>query len=597
MSAAARAVRDGVTTAVDGVATTARQAADGVASGARQAADGLAAGARQAADGVGAAAAAVANAVPTISDDARQLVFVDFNNVLRSFFHTNVLAMPYAISEAGIVLGVTSAVVLSIVCEHTTELLVRVKHAVQHHRDGGVVVYGDAARIVWGTWVPMINMAHGAVHLTSFLVFAGHNLQVALTPSVEDLVAPQSSAQLAETQPTSYALCLLLLVCLAMPLCFIKDARQLRPLSVVGNVTLLCAVGVVFAAAVQATPSGTTEIFPTVEVTGESRTIHIGPWRVDVAAAAQRWPVSLGVLVYAFTGIGTILPVERTMSAGRYVRLLRLSTVLGLGALLTFGLVGYRAYGKGTCAVITLSMPDTMLREAASQLMLLASVCYIPQHLFPCAEVLDRVYLRLGRQPEYWDTTANVARVVLVGGCAAAAYALPFYGLLSALAGGFTCTLLQLIVPPLLELTLVVKVYREQQQRQLQQCPTSSSPATGVTAPADARCEHAQAEAACGADADAVDAVATDPDGYRSPSFVAAHSPYARLTQREMLLVAVKDVCLAAMGVGIFVVTIVFVVEEMALRLSQAVHRISGGTEGGLACPCGACVGGPRKAA
>lgn len=354
------------------------------------------------------------NAIPEfiMNKETKKLLFVDFNNTLRSFFHTNILAMPYVFNETGLVTGLCLTMFVAFCSLYATETFMRAKNQLIDAKK--VMVYGDVPRLTFGDWYPSINIFYGVIHLVSFQAFAAHNMQIMLKA-------------MGQTENT-YLLGLIIPALLSIPLVLMKEAHHQRPLSIISNfVIFLCVVMLFF-------------YFPYTDFS-----------EVEMTTSGGRLIIALGVVVYAFTGIGSAIPVERTMDPAKYIKLLRVAVLVSFIALVAFGLAGNFSYGQDTCAVITLSLQPGRTKTAISVLMFIAAVAIIPQQVFPFAEVMDRRLLGLRKIPDYYDRAPNLARIGALFGSALVAYLIPFYGLILSIGGSVGCGLLGLIIPTFLD--------------------------------------------------------------------------------------------------------------------------------------------------
>eukprot|EP00743_Colponemidia_sp_Colp-15_P017829 GILK01022151.1.p1 GENE.GILK01022151.1~~GILK01022151.1.p1 ORF type:complete len:355 (-),score=-2.67 GILK01022151.1:43-1077(-) len=279
-----------------------------------------------------------------------------------------------------------------------------------------VTAYGDVPRLTFGDWYPTFNIFYGMIHLIGFQVFSAKNAQVMFRNvfHVEDT--------------KGHVLGMILPSAIALPLVLMKSAHNQRPLSIISNTLILVSViCLVF-------------YFPY-----DAFDVEVGPKSIPDTS------VALGMLVYAFTGIGSVMPVERTMSGKRYKSLLRPAVSISFLALALFGITGYVSYGGNTCAVITMSLQEGGTKTAVSVMLFIASLVIIPQQIFPFAEVIDRRFLGLTKLPTYFQLNANFSRICATIFCGIVAYFVPYYGLLSAISGAIGCSVLGFIVPGLLE--------------------------------------------------------------------------------------------------------------------------------------------------
>ncbi|KPA77187.1 hypothetical protein ABB37_07104 [Leptomonas pyrrhocoris] len=390
----------------------AQQSMGVVPAGVKQAANAIGNGAQHIGDVIEQVPNMMVNAIPTaiMSNEVKQLLFTDFSNTFRSFFHTNILSMPFVIRQAGLVGGVLLLTFVAVTSEYATEAYFGAKKQLKNADE--VIVYGDVPRMVWGKWYPMLNIFYGVTHLIGFIAFSASNSVVLL-------------GSMGMTGGGARALGLIVPSLIALPLVLMKNVHSQEPLSILSNLLVITAVVLMFID------------FP-----------------YTVAAPLKLWPtsateffVALGVSVYAFTGIGSTLSVERAMSPRRYRRLLRASVALAYALLLAFGLSGFLSYGSRTCSVMTVSLQKGPLRTAVSALLFFASLMIIPQQTFPLCELSDRRLLGITRLTTYWDVKPNLMRIAYLIVSAFVAFIVPYYGLLLSISGALGCGIVGLVVP------------------------------------------------------------------------------------------------------------------------------------------------------
>lgn len=355
---------------------------------------------------------AIPNAL--MSKETKVLLFGDFSNTFRSFFHTNILSMPFVLNQAGLVGGILLLLFVAVTSEYSTEAYFGAKN--QMKAADTVVVYGDVPMMIWGDWYPMLNIFYGITHLIGFIAFTASNSRVLL-------------AALGVTGGGATALSLIAPSVIALPMVFMKQATHQLALAILSNSLVFASMMMMFV------------YFP------YSATDNIKLW----PSSANDFFVALGVSVYAFTGIGSAIPVERTMRASRYVLLLRISVGVAFAILLAFGLSGFLSYGRLTCSVMTVSLQPGQMKTAVSAVLFAASVFIIPQQTFPLCELCDRRLLGIRRLTHYYEWQPNLLRIGCLVLSAAFAYLVPYYGLIMSIAGAVGCGILGLVVPAALD--------------------------------------------------------------------------------------------------------------------------------------------------
>ncbi|KAI5685247.1 Transmembrane amino acid transporter protein [Leishmania braziliensis] len=349
-----------------------------------------------------------------MSKDVKQLLFTDFSNTFRSFFHTNILTMPFVFRQAGLVGGIVLLSFVAVTSEYATEAYFGAKNQMKNaHR---VVVYGDVPLMVWGDWYPMINLFYGITHLIGFIAFSSSNAVVLL-------------GAMGMKGGGARALGLIIPSLIALPLVLMKNARSQQPLAIMSNILVLNSV-----------------ILMCIDFTYKPQP-PIKLW----ANSPSEFFVALGVTVYAFTGIGSTISVERVMAPERYHKLLRASVAISWALLMAFGLSGFLSYGNRTCSVMTVSLQSGPLRTAASALLFVASLAIIPQNTFPLCELSDRRVLGITQLTQYWDLKPNLLRIAYLVLSSFAAFTVPYYGLILSISGSLGCGIVGLVVPAALD--------------------------------------------------------------------------------------------------------------------------------------------------
>ncbi|KAG5509693.1 hypothetical protein GH5_05551 [Leishmania sp. Ghana 2012 LV757] len=389
---------------------------DSVKNAASTMASTIGVGAQQLGDAIDKLPDLMVKSIPSavMSDDVKRLLFTDFSNTFRSFFHTNILSMPFVFRQAGLVGGIVLLTVVAVTSEYATEAYFGAKNQMKNAHT--VVVYGDVPLMMWGGWYPTINVLYGITHLIGFIAFSASNAAVLL-------------GAMGMKGGGARALGLIAPSLIALPLVLMKSARSQQPLAILSNTLVLASV-----------------LFMCLDFSYKPKP----PIKLWASTPSEHF-VALGVTVYAFTGIGSAITVERVMTPRRYRRLLRVSVATAWALLMAFGLSGFLSYGNQTCSVMTVSLHDGPLRVAASALLFCASTTIIPQNTFPLCELSDRQALGITRLTHYWDLKPNLLRIGCLILCALAAFILPYYGLLLSITGSLGCGIVGLVVPAALD--------------------------------------------------------------------------------------------------------------------------------------------------
>ncbi|KAF8985741.1 hypothetical protein BGZ46_002120 [Entomortierella lignicola] len=167
----------------------------------------------------------------------------------------------------------------------------------------------------------------------------------------------------------------------------------------------------------------------------------------------------IGTAVFAYEGIGMIIPICGSMrNPEQFPRALGLVLTVVCAILVSFGALGYAAFGENVQGVILENLPTSSPgerkgREAIQLLYCIAIVLTTPLMLFPCIRIVEHaVFSIFGVPPpgkgKLWKE--NLVRVLVDLAVAGVAYG-AYYKLDTVISfiGSFACCPLLFIFPPL----------------------------------------------------------------------------------------------------------------------------------------------------
>ncbi|KAF9210036.1 neutral amino acid transporter [Haplosporangium sp. Z 27] len=167
----------------------------------------------------------------------------------------------------------------------------------------------------------------------------------------------------------------------------------------------------------------------------------------------------IGTAVFAYEGIGMIIPICGSMrNPEQFPRALGLVLTVVCAILVSFGAMGYAAFGENVQGVILENLPTSSPgerkgREAIQLLYCIAIVLTTPLMLFPCIRIVEHaVFSIFGVPPpgkgKLWKE--NLVRVLVDLAVAGVAYG-AYYKLDTVISfiGSFACCPLLFIFPPL----------------------------------------------------------------------------------------------------------------------------------------------------
>merc|ERR1739844_352283 len=123
-------------------------------------------------------------------------------------------------------------------------------------------------------------------------------------------------------------------------LCSIRNLKYLSPISMLANILQMAGLGLVFFYLLQELPA---------------------TWERKAYANWSQYPLYFGTAIYAFEGIGVVLPLENQMRTPSDMKgwngVLNTSMILVSCLYIAVGFFGYLKYGDQVAGSITLNLP------------------------------------------------------------------------------------------------------------------------------------------------------------------------------------------------------------------------------------------------
>ncbi|XP_029842406.3 proton-coupled amino acid transporter 1 isoform X1 [Ixodes scapularis] len=361
-------------------------------------------------------------------------------HLLKGNIGTGVLAMPNAFANAGIVVGSVGVLLMGFVCIHCMHILVRCNHILSKKIGcrtldfAGVAQnsfkfgpqrlrrFSDTAKTVVNTFLLMTQFGFCCVYF------------VFVAKSLEEILRGLGTSLNIYT-------CLAILLPLMILYNFIRSLRTLALASTFANVLQILGMGFIFYNLLQDMPSVS------------ERPFFLG-W--------ERLPLYFGTAIYAFEGIGIVLPLENEMQNPQ--DFVGINGVLNTGMMIVvclytaIGFFGYLKYGSDVRGSITLNFPASPLNEvirvifAVSIFLSYALQLYVPMRIIWPA-LAKRLSLDQAKHSPRKKLAAELAlRTLLVCLTFVLAAAIPQLDLFISLVGALASSSLALILPPVLEL-------------------------------------------------------------------------------------------------------------------------------------------------
>ncbi|KAF6025907.1 hypothetical protein EB796_015790 [Bugula neritina] len=362
-------------------------------------------------------------------------------HIIKGNLGTGVLAMPVAFSNAGILFGTVMLAVLGVICVHCMHILVKCSHYLCRKTGRDHLDYADvaeqsvhflpsstpkkekAARKTVNVFLLITQYGFCCV----YVLFIAKNVMLVVEKCVTHVPAV-FTIQMYE----------IILVLFLIPLVFIKNIKHLAPFSLVANVASVVGLGIILA-----------DILFVEKFNKISRLPLMEDW--------SKIPLYFGTAIYAFEGIGVVLPVENKMREPQafpsMFGVLNLSMTIVCVLYITVGFYGYIEYGADCQDSITLNLESWY----GTSVQVLFSLCiyvsyalqfYVPMTIIGPTLAQSRIARRIG--PNAFDYLVRVVLVLVTFGIAAAVG--KYLDLLIALIGSVASAALAIIFPPLLEI-------------------------------------------------------------------------------------------------------------------------------------------------
>ncbi|CAH1174128.1 unnamed protein product [Phaedon cochleariae] len=264
-------------------------------------------------------------------------------HIAKGSLGTGVLAVPRAFKTAGLLVGTIGTVLVGILCTYNVHLLVSASLKICVKTKTPSLGFSESVEEIFKngpmpirSWSKFAKIfVEIALCLTYYLAIAVYAVFISesLTKLVSFYHPPASSWNLYFI----LVLFVLLVVC-----CQIRELKRLVPFSVVANMAMV------------------TAFLITLYYMCE-RMAKVNVAERHLATSLSAIPSYFSTVLFAMEGIGTILPVENSMSEGRFLGFggaLNLAMAFVVTCHTTIGFCGYYAFGEDTKAAITQNLPS-----------------------------------------------------------------------------------------------------------------------------------------------------------------------------------------------------------------------------------------------
>uniref|UniRef100_A0A3P9NRS1 Solute carrier family 36 member 1 n=1 Tax=Poecilia reticulata TaxID=8081 RepID=A0A3P9NRS1_POERE len=361
-------------------------------------------------------------------------------HLLKGNIGTGLLGLPLAVKNAGLVLGPISLLVMGIIAVHCMKLLVKCSHHLSAKMNQPSMTYGEVMQYGmenvswlrrhsrWGStiicsWFNMVLLFDffcikyfflTPANATTFSCQVNHTNQT-------DVLVPSFDSRI-------YMLFFLPFFIL---LVFTPNLKFLAPFSLLANVVMTLSLVLIY-------------VYSLMNIKF--------PIDLPKVGRAKDYPLFFGTAIFAFEGIGVVLPLENKMQRPqKFTQVLYLGMGIVTFLYISLGTIGYMCFGEHIGGSITLNLPNCWTYQAVKLLYCFGIFITFALQFYVPAEIL--IPQVLARVSERWQKPVDLLlRTLLVIITCALAILIPELDLVISLVGSVSSSFLALIFPPILEI-------------------------------------------------------------------------------------------------------------------------------------------------
>jgi len=341
--------------------------------------------------------------------------------LFKSFVGIGILSIPYAMKLGGLIGGPLGLTCIAILAHHCMQLILETSDSMP----GRVVSFGTLGLKLCGRWAKVL--VEFSLVLTQFGFCVAYIIFI--TENICDVVCLETRKVVC---PGRFTICVGVLV-LLQPVSWLKSLNVLAVPTLMSNLVLLGGILWIYYC-------GITEIS---DSTKKAEGLEGFNWK--------EYPLFFGVAVFTFEGICLVLPIKQAMAApAELPRQLRETCILLVLLFVSFGAIGYVAYGKNVNSMITFNLPENKISSFLRLFYCLGIFFSYPVCMFPVHNLNESKYECL-KGPSR-DLHRNLLRTVVVFLSGAIGLSIPNFGLFLGLLGSLACSLLAFVLPALFHL-------------------------------------------------------------------------------------------------------------------------------------------------
>ncbi|KAL1518272.1 hypothetical protein ABEB36_001917 [Hypothenemus hampei] len=350
-------------------------------------------------------------------------------HLLKASLGTGILSMPAAFKSAGLVMGIFSTIVVSLVCTHCSYILVVCAHELYKRAGKTQMSFAEVAEEACRRGP---KWARSFAQPARLLVLIGIFVTYFFTCSCYTVIIAKNINYVLEYYMGHEINIRFLIATLLVPLillAYVPNLKYLAPFSLVANVCMGLGLGITFYYLVVDIPS-----------------INDRPLIGDITGL----PISVALTMFAIEAIGVVMPLENNMESPQSFT--GLCGVLNQGmsfvtlVYILLGFFGFLRYGEATKDSITLNLPRHAIpAQIVNILIAVAVFCTFGLQFYVCLDIAwNGIKDYCTKHPNMSQYGVRTFMVIV---CVAIAIAVPTIVPFVGLIGAFCFSIVGLLVP------------------------------------------------------------------------------------------------------------------------------------------------------
>ncbi|KAK2838613.1 hypothetical protein Q7C36_013427 [Tachysurus vachellii] len=365
-------------------------------------------------------------------------------HLLKGNIGTGLLGLPLAVKNAGLLIGPLSLLVMGIIAVHCMHILVKCSHHLSAKLGKPFLSYGEAVEYgmenvswlrrhsLWGR--RLVNLFLIITQLgfcCVYFVFLSDNVKQVIEAANRTTMNCDTNETAIVVPSFDSRIYMVIFLPFIIALVFTRNLKFLAPFSFMANVVMCTSLVIIYYYCLTHIPH---------------------PVNLPLVGKAVDYPLFFGTAIFAFEGIGVILPLENKMQKPQnFSKLLYLGMGIVTMLYISLGTIGYICFGGRIGGSITLNLPDCWLYQIVKLLYSFGIyITYALQFYVPAEILIPPAVARVRpRLALLVDLSIRVGLVLLT---CALAILIPELDLVISLVGSISSSALALIFPPLLQI-------------------------------------------------------------------------------------------------------------------------------------------------